>query len=218
MKSTHILCFLIFTFFHFNCLAQNTVSIANDKMNFLYIGLDNFLTVAVEGVKDKHIRIECKNLKIEKRSPGKYIAQASFPGVTEIIVFKKNKPLDTITYRIKRLPAPKAFVGNKEKGIMSPEKFKVQLGITCYLQNFDIDMNCIIVSFDLIYIPKGKDPISTSNSGGKFTGKALKYVQEAASGDYYYFEKIMARCPGDRQAQNIDSMIFKISNDKKGGY
>lgn len=187
-------------------------------MNVLYVGVDNVLTIAAAGVKDKHLRIECKNLKIEKRGTGKYIVKASQPGMTEIIVFKKDKPLDTILYRIKRFPEPIAMVGNKKEGIMRPEEFKVQRGVSSSVLNLDYDINCSIVSFDIIYVPKGKDPIKISNSGAKFTEHALKYVQKAALGDYYYFENVMARCPGDIEIQKINSMIFKISNDKKSGY
>lgn len=218
MKHINTLSFLFFTFFHFNCLAQNTVSISNDKMNIIYTGVNNFLTVAVEGVKDKHLRIESKSLKIEKRGIGKYMVKSSQAGMAEIVVFRKNKVLDTIIYRIKRFPEPVAMVGNKKEGIMQPEKFKIQRGVSSSILNFDYDINCAIVSYDIIYVPKEKDPIKISNSGAKFTENALKYVQKAAEGDYYYFENIMARCPGDNKIRNINSMIFKISNDKKNGY
>lgn len=218
MEKIKALLLLVFSFIQIACLAQSTVSIANNKMNIIYTGVNNFLTVAVENVKDKHLRIECKNLKIEKRGIGKYMVQSSEPGIAEIIVFKKKKVLDTIIYRIKRFPEPVAMVGNHKKGIIQPEKFKLQRGVSASVLNFDYDINCIIVSYDIIYVPKEKDPIKIPNSGAKFTEKALKYIQKAAEGDYYYFENVMARCPGDNVMRKINSMIFKISNDKKSGY
>ncbi len=218
MKFICTFLFLIFSFIHFNCFAQNTVSIANDKMNVIYTGINNFLTVAVEGVKDKHLKIECKSLKIEKRGTGKYMVKASKPGIAEIVVFKKNKILDTIQYRIKRFPEPIPMIGKREKGTVSPEEFRVQIGMTSKLFNFDYDINCVIVSYDIIYVPKEKDPIKISNSGAKFTENALKHIQKAAEGDYYYFENVMARCPGDNKMRKINSMIFKISTDRKSGY
>lgn len=218
MNSINTLLLLLFTFFHFQSLAQNTVSIANDKMNIIYTGVNNFLTLAVEGVKDKHLRIECENLKIEKRGTGKYMVKTSKVEIAEIIVFKKNKVLDTIMYRVKRFPEPVALVGNKKEGIIRPKEFKVQKGVSSSILNFDYDINCVIISYDIIYVPKGKDPIKISNSGAKFTENALKNIQKAAEGDYYYFENVMARCPGDNKMRKINSMIFKISNDRKSGY
>lgn len=218
MNYINTLLFLFFAFFHFNCSAQNTVSIANQKMNIVYTGINNSLSVAAAGVKDKHLRIECKSLKIEKRRAGEYMVKASQPGMAEIVVFKKNKALDTILYRIKKIPTPKALVGTREKGIISPKMFKTQLGLSSYLPNFDIDIKCAIISFDLIYVPKGKDPIEISNSGAQYKADALNLVKQAAIGDYYYFENIMVRCPGDNQMGQMDSTFFKISDDKKRGY
>jgi len=206
---------LVFTFSLNYCIAQNTVSIANDRMNVIYTGINNPLTVAAAGVKDKHLKIECKNLKIEKRQEGKYTVKASKPGIAEIIVYKKSKVLDTILYRVKRFPDPIVLIGNKKQGTISPEVFKVQKGLSSTVLNMDFDINCAIVSFDIIYVPKEKDPINISNNGSKFTERALEYVQKATEGDYYYFENIMVRCPGDKKMRGINSTVFKISNYKK---
>ena len=204
---------LAFTFSTFNCLAQNTVSIANDRMNVIYTGINNPLTIAAAGVKDKHLKVECKNLKIEKRTEGKYMVKASKPGVAEIIVFKKNKVLDTILFRVKRFPDPVILIGNKKPGTIKATVFRKQTGLSSTVLNFDYDINCILISFDIIYVPKGEDPVNISNSGPEFTERALEYIRKAAKGDYYYFENIMLRCPGDKKMRSIDGAVFKISNN-----
>jgi len=81
--------------------------ISLDKMNMLYIGLDNPLTVSAPGVDPKDLRLTISQGSISG-SNGKYTAHVTIPGTAIINVFKTgdNKPLQSFEYRVKRVPDP----------------------------------------------------------------------------------------------------------------
>ncbi len=85
------------------------VAIALDKMNVLYIGLENPVTVAVSGYKNEDLIVSMKNGSIEGKD-GKYIAIVTNANPAEIIIETiedgERKLLGTQIYRVKHMPDP----------------------------------------------------------------------------------------------------------------
>ena len=93
---------------------------------------------------------------------------------------------------------------------MDEEMFKAQKAVFTMLFNFDFDAYCTIESFEMHRQPKRADAISVKNEGGAFN-EATKALQSmATSGDLFYFDEIMARCPGDSVARKINAMTWRI--------
>lgn len=84
-------------------------AIALDKMNVLYIGVDNPVTIAVEGIPSDKLIVYMENGSI-RGSNGKYIAKVTSTGTATINVatIKNDKKvlLSTQTFRVKRIPDP----------------------------------------------------------------------------------------------------------------
>jgi tRNA(His) 5'-end guanylyltransferase len=56
---------------------------------------------------------------------------------------------------------------------------------------------------------KRQDPQIVRNSGQTFT-QARSVIDLAAPNDTYFFDDIMARCPGDPIARKINPMTWRI--------
>ena len=65
--------------------AQSVV-IAADKMNVFYLGVDNPVAVAVEGISDDKLTVSIDNGTIKRTGRGAYIAHLDSTGIVHIVV------------------------------------------------------------------------------------------------------------------------------------
>ena len=93
---------------------------------------------------------------------------------------------------------------------MGNGEFKIYKGLETYLKDFEFNATCNIVGYALTRHKKNDDPITLKNQGGKYSNDAARLVSKAKSGDHYYFDDILAKCPGDLKGRKLPSMVFKI--------
>ena len=197
-----------------NLLAQAVVSA--DKMNELYMGIDNPLEVAVEGEPLTALRLEGVGAGITITGEnGKYIARVNRLGDALITVFivkngdKKN--IGKFLFRCKRISDPIVTLnGENSSGMMTAGKFKLLTGIMFHYENMDLEVDCSIQGFDLTLVRPTDTRITVTVVGTKYNKEALQLRDMAASGFVYYFDNIKARCPGDFAARKINSMVWRI--------
>lgn len=62
----------------------------------------------------------------------------------------------------------------------------------------------------MIRIARDGQSTTIENKGAKFEEEAMKYIDLAMPGDVYVFRKIWSRCPGQKQAHELENLIFEI--------
>ena len=62
------------------------LSISSDKMNTIYIGIENPMTVAVEGIENKGVQVTSDEVEIRPNGYGQYIVTATKEGQATIKV------------------------------------------------------------------------------------------------------------------------------------
>ena len=184
------------------------VSVSADKMNVLYIGVDNPLTVAVAGVPSENIKLYSKELKLTDKGNGNYIALASRPGTAAIQVEAGNKVVREMQFRVKRIPNPTAVYNGFGSGAVTPEEFKKYTDLNVFLPSDYDGMNCKVSSCSIVWVRPKTDPIEAYMREGEFNAAAKKLIEAAAPGDFYYFEDIKAQCPGGEI--KLNSLVFRI--------
>lgn len=105
---------------------------------------------------------------------------------------------------MKSAPA-KTYTGN-----ITAAEFKAQLGLIAWLDHFDFDAHCKVVSYTVHYTPRRSDPISIQGKGGTFQGQVKFITRQAKSGDQYAFTDVRVKCPGDVASRKINGLYFKI--------
>ncbi len=193
------------------------VSVAADKMNVMYIGVENPLTIAVEGILNKDITVSSDELQIVKKSNGKYVAIANQPGKAYVKVVSDKFGERALEFRVKRIPDPTAVLvndgRNSYKGTLSPEEFKKYKGVDLFTPYFEFDLPMEIKRFHLTRVPVKGDPVEVINRSGVFNENAKSLVEKAQSGDVFYVDKVTARVKyitGDPVDLKLNSMVFKI--------
>jgi len=192
-------------------VGRRSVAVSADKMNVFYIGVNNPVSVSAAGVSSNQLKVTGSGITISKKGSGKYTVTATRPSQDAYVMVSGGglKPTK-FAYRVKRIPDPVAMLGNNDAGSLGNGTMKAQLGLVAKLKNFDFEAKCNIQGFEMTYVRKREDGVVVRNGGGRFKADAKRLVQKARPGDIYYFEKIKARCPGDKAGRTLPSIAFKI--------
>jgi hypothetical protein len=152
-----------------------------------------------------------------KKSAGKYDAlmEASMVGKKVTInvgVQSENgsKPIGALEYVVKRIPDPQAQIAGYIEGDVPVNVLKTAPGITAALKDFyfqGVQFN--VTSFEVVYIPKRKDPVIETNSGARFSGKVAEFISNCKPGDQIIFRKIIAVGP-DKTKRPLNPIPFQI--------
>lgn len=188
-------------------------AIAVNKLNVLYIGVENPLTIVVRGVPKDQVVVQGDGISLVKSTSDEdsYTALATTPGTAYITVSGGDLAPRKFPFRIKRIPDPVPRLGGSRRaGTIPNGEFKAQGGITAVLENFDFDAYCSMVNYEVTYLAKNQDPVTVINNGARFSGPVSDLINRATPGDVYFFDNIRCQCPGDAAARNLGSIVFRI--------
>jgi len=184
-------------------------AVSPTKMNVLYIGVDNPVSIAVTGAENGKITAEIDNGKITGEN-GNYIVRVQTLGVTTITVKVDEKIITQSKFRVKRVPDPIAIIngiGNSTE--LTKEKLLNAGGIAIVLLNFDFDLRFDLVEFTLSAFPLGGFMQSEKSTSYKFSKPQIELINSTKSGDKIYIEDIQAKGP-DGTVRNLGSLVIKI--------
>ncbi len=196
--------------------AKPSSSVSADKMNVIYIGVDNPFTVSVPGVshdKVKAMPSNCTMTPDPKAGKGHYIVKATAQGEAIIKVSAdlngKVLPMGDFKFRIKRIPDPVAKIGGKKEGGIAKSALQAQSAIIPVMENFDFDLFSKVKSFRMSRYGKGRDPIEKSSDSGALTGEMKDVISQSRAGDKIMFEYIQATMP-DGTVRSINPISLTI--------
>ena len=192
-------------------VGERSVTVSADKMNVMYIGVNNPITVAAAGVASTQVAVEADGVRLEPLGNGKYIARPSRVGDAKIWVSGGGLERTGFDFRVKRIPDPVLRLGSKKGGNIKAAEFKAHQGIIPFIEHFDFDARCNIVDFEIVRVPKNDDVRVVKNNGGRYGAEAQSLVNAARIGDVYYFNRVKVRCPGDEHSRVLNGMIFNIN-------
>jgi len=154
-------------------------SIALDKMNVLYIGVDNPVTIAASGGGDDKVQATINNGSLTRTGPGKYIARvSSINDNTLITVSVEGKVAGTSQFRVRTIPEAQAYVGGHPSGDnFSASAITAQAGVGAGIKNFPFELEYEVVSFTFT-TDTDDDIVSIPNQGAAFSG-AVKNAMKA---------------------------------------
>lgn len=194
-------------------------SLQLDKMNVLYIGVPNPVTVAAAGYDIDDVDLVIPEAsKIEKTGGGKYdvyVTKQNPKEGIEYFIRGKNKSggWDNVSsgrVRVKYLPSPTAMIGNGLKGgNMSADVMRVQRGPYAKLEDSEFDAKFTITSFKLVIV--GKDGFAKPFvvNGTTFSGEAKDALDRVRPGDMVIIQDIKAKGP-DGRPRELNSLTFTL--------
>jgi len=183
-----------------------------DKMNVVYIGVDNPITVSSgAGAEKTQVVPSGGGMTLAKGAgPGKWVARATTPDMkANIKVSVTGGKATDFPIRVKRIPDPVPTLGGKLRGgNAQPGSIKAQSGIVPLLENFDFEARFNVESYTMVFVSKG-EIYRAEGSGPLFNAQMQAFLNRAKPKDVIYVEEIKVRGP-DNTPRKIGQIVFTI--------
>jgi gliding motility-associated protein GldM len=163
----------------------NQAIISADKMNVVYRGLDNPISVSMPGVSSNKIKVSATGLS--PNGKGAYIMRP--PAAREVTIhvsatLPNGKNVKTSKlFRIKNIPSPTGLVRGTAGYQKMSKSSLLKSSIKSQLQDFVFDLKMGVASFK-VKVP-GKPAITCK--GGSLSGEAKRAIGKAKRGDNVIF-------------------------------
>lgn len=199
-------------------VAAPAVAVAAEKMNVIYIGVDNPIAVSAAGVSPTDLQVNVSGCGATKTggAGGKFIVRATSAGTLNVSVSAKTaegvkpqgKPLQ---FRVKKIPDPTPKLGGKLcQGITDIKKIELASigGVGAEVPGFDFDVKFPVVSFVFSANVKGSLKEFTCQGAG-LSPEARAVLQSLNSGGKAYFENIKVKAP-DGTIRTLTTASLKV--------
>jgi gliding motility-associated protein GldM len=191
--------------------APSGVAVSADKMNVLYIGVDNPMTITT-GAGSEKVSAQFSGGAIKKVSGNKYVAvpnQGSF-GEHFVNVLVEGKSVGKVAFRVKQLPSPVPYVGNLKPGVVPSASFKAMGGVIAKLEDSEFDAPFEVVSYKIGGESASGDFFQAENKGPKWVGQAATLVNNLKPGKSVIITDIVVREPSGRTRTLNSSLAFNL--------
>jgi gliding motility-associated protein GldM len=192
----------------------NSAVVSADKMNVVYRGVLNPITISIPGVSDSNIKARATGLK-KSKGVGKYTLS---PGKgKEVVINVTGKTNDgtpikspPVIFRIKDIPPPAASIRKQYGSIKMPKSSLSKSTIAAELIDFDFDLKLKVSSFK-VKIP-GQSTVLVN--GTRFDSRAQKALMKARRGDVINIFDIKASIIGNStyRLKGVLPLSVEISN------
>jgi gliding motility-associated protein GldM len=190
--------------------AASGVAVMADKMNVLYIGVDNPLTITA-GAGAEKVNATFTGGAISKVGGAKYIARPTTPGEHTITVLVEGKAAGKVTYRVKNLPLPAAYVGNLKAGAVPTATFKAMGGVIAKLEDSEFDAPYEVVSYTVGALSSDiPDYAPVTNNGNRWSGGAATLINKLKPGALVVINEIRVKDPSGRVRTLNGSLSYNL--------
>jgi len=177
-------------------VGESQTVISATKMNVMYIGVQNPISVSMSGVPSEKIQFSISQGKFTK-SGNEYLVEPATPGsltvkVVGTTVDGKTLPPGEMLFRVKNVPTPVAKVGGKSSGNIDKNVLQGQQGVLAELEDFLFDLRFGVTGFTMRVITKDGER-SEASSSAQFTEKQKALINGLTKGQVVMFTDIKAR-------------------------
>jgi gliding motility-associated protein GldM len=201
-------------------VAKPSLVVSPDKMNVIYKGVPNPITISVPGVASEKLvprlvgasgTINATNVK-----EGKYeisISDAVAKTVTVEVGIKDGNSTKSAgkgyEFRLKPIPDPVPKFAGKEPtdGTATLADLKGAVGVIADMKNFDFDLKFQVLGFDLVSTVNGFERVEKSTSNKVTTGQS-NLLNSLKKGNRITIENIKAKGPDGRE-RTLNSITLK---------
>ena len=193
-------------------VGQSNASVGLDKMNVLYIGVPNPVSVAASGGGDDKVKVSVVGGggSLVKKGPGKYDAFVST--VTDdckINIEVDGKP-SSFNFRVRTIPEAQAFIGGQPSGAnINAGSFRAQGGVGAGIKNFPFELEYDVLSFTFT-CDTDDDIVSIPNQGAAFSSQVRAAInQYVQAGRMVTIDDIRVKGP-DGRTNKAPSLVYYI--------
>jgi len=182
-------------------VAKPSAVVSPDKMNVLYIGVENPLSVSAPGIPADKMRVSISSGSLSQSSPGHFMAKVSSIGEAKVSISaelekgKGSQTLGTTLFRVKRIPDPIAQFAGKSSGTTSAVNLRAQDRIFAHLDNFEFEAKFNITRFTLLIQKPRQDVVIKKGTGNELSAEMKAAMAGVTPGTRIWFDDITAVGP-----------------------
>ena len=192
-------------------------SLQLDKMNVMYVGVDNPITISASGYDVNEVSLSMPGATITKTGVGKYnVKVASANAGVDYSIMAKNKTGGAVKVgggkmRVKIMPPPTVYFKDiSGSGKMATASAKSQIGLLAKLDNVDFEFPYKVTSYTFMRIPRNGD-LADAPGKGNFNGNTKNLMEQSRPGDTWVFSNMKAIGP-DNIEKAVKGSITVILN------
>jgi gliding motility-associated protein GldM len=188
-------------------VAKPSAVVSPDKMNVLYIGVPNPLSISAPGIPKESLKVSISSGSITG-SAGHYSANVNSLGTAKVTVMGDNgMVLGASEFRVKRIPDPKAQFAGKSGGKTSAANIRGQDRLFAKLDGFEFDAKFNVTRFNLLVIKPRQDVVQLTATGGELSTAMRSALNGVTPGTTVVFQDIIAVGPDGTQ-RGLDSIVL----------
>jgi len=173
----------------------SSATISADRMNVVYIGLDNPISITVEGITSDKVSATATNGTLKKIGNGKYMLTPSI-GKEVVITATGTMPdgkaiTSKQVFRIKPIPRPRGTIRG-EFDAKGPASNLANVSIGAKMEDFEFDVNLRVTQFTIVFPGLGSEVVN----GTTLSASAQSKAQRLRTGDVVRIVNIKARLEG----------------------
>lgn len=177
---------------------KSGVVVSPTKMNVLYRGVKNPVSISVPGVAPELVKPSLQGGTLRpdaKAGKGNYIAEVKGGSTAKVVVSAevdgKQRKMGEFEFRVKDVPPPTATIAGTEGGLISANRLAAAPTVIPKMKNFDFELFYKTTKFDLVY-QVGTDLITKPVNGSKIPADAVAQIKRLKKGSRVYIENIKA--------------------------
>jgi gliding motility-associated protein GldM len=193
----------------------NSATISADKMNVVYRGVENPMTISFAGVSDNNVTASAQGLR-KGSGVGKYMMNVTTVQGREVTINVNgtlpdgSKVSDAAKFRIKDIPKPTGTVRG-EDGAIKMQRNSLDIStIGAKLDDFDFDLKLNVSGF-MFKVP-GQPTINVS--GSKLNSRAKAALRKAKRGSNVQIFNIQAKIASNTsyKLKKVSPVIIELTN------
>jgi len=190
----------------------NAAVIAADKMNVVYRGVANPMTISIPGIPDNKVSASAPGLS--KRSGSRYVMN---PGkgrevtISASGILPDGQRISTpATFRIKDIPRPSGAVRGEPGSIKMPRRNLEVSTVSAMLEDFDFELNIGVGGFKF----KVPGQPSVVVKGNKLNSAAKSALKRARRGDAVQIFDIQAYISNNKsyKLKKVSPVVVELTN------
>lgn len=184
-------------------------SVFLEKMNVLYAGIDNPVTISAGSAGKEKMQVSFTNGSITSAGGDHYTVVPKTMGEARINVTVNGKTTPFLM-RCKRLPDPTATVGGNKGGRISSAVFKAQGGVIAKLLESEFNAPFVVLGYT---VGANGGTIGTYrqaiNEGARWSGNAASIINSCGPGTSVFFDNVRAKGP-DGVVRDLGTLAFQL--------
>jgi len=194
-------------------VAKPSMTVSPTRMNVLYAGLPNPVSISVPGMSSRDISATMTNGRIDRTADG-FMAYPDKVGVKAVVsvsvtVDKVVKPMGSMEFRVKMVPNPIATVAGKYEGLISKNELVAEQGVFAEIPDFDFEMKFQVLSF-VVSSSKGGFIYEKATNGARFSQEQKDMFNSLARGNRLNIDNIVVKGE-DGFTRTLPPISFKIN-------